>query len=144
MTFSGKLVTKSLHELWLHSLPGIPLFLLLLLIWKSYWFWHSYFVTSCLTGLLFILLLGLGDQKTKWASAPIPCESTVGPTSCKGMDSFTSHGPLGMPQKCHKATVYMFLQRYVKRTPYSWLLYLPSPTECVSIKIYQKATPPDS
>jgi hypothetical protein len=26
----------------------------------------------------------------------------VSPTSCKGTGSFTSHGPLGMPQKCHK------------------------------------------
>jgi hypothetical protein len=48
-------------------------------------------------------LLGLGDQKTKWASVPIPHKSTVIPTSCKGTGGFTSHGPLGMPQKCHKA-----------------------------------------
>jgi hypothetical protein len=43
-------------------------------------------------------LLDLGDQKIKWASAPIPHESTVSPTSYKGTCGFTSHGPLGMPE----------------------------------------------
>jgi hypothetical protein len=43
-------------------------------------------------------LLGLGDQKTTWASALIPHESTVSPTSCKGTCGFTRRGLLGMPQ----------------------------------------------
>jgi hypothetical protein len=38
-------------------------------------------------------VLGLGDQKTKWASALIPHESTVSLMSCKGTCGFTSHGP---------------------------------------------------
>jgi hypothetical protein len=76
-------------------------------------------------------LLGLWDQKTKGTHVPIPHESTVGPTSCTGMDSFTSHGPLGMPQNATRLTSRRLSQNCA---------YVPA--ECVFSKIYQKTTPP--
>jgi hypothetical protein len=45
-----------------------------------------------------LTLLGLGDQKTKWASTSISHESTVSPISYKRTGGFTSHGLLGMPR----------------------------------------------
>jgi hypothetical protein len=49
---------------------------------------------ACLRGGL----IGSGGSEDKMSQCLIPLESTVSPTSCKGTCTFTSHGPLGMPQ----------------------------------------------
>jgi hypothetical protein len=95
--------------------------------------------------------VGFGGSKDKMSQCPISHESTMNPTSCKGTCTFTSHGPLGMPQNATKPInrrlsqdcVYV-LQRYVKRPLHPWLLTPLPQTACFYRDMLRDHSTPDS